>query len=187
MYTKEVASNGWKAVALLGTVTVLFGLAAVFWPHITLNVLVYIFSAWLIISGVIGVVTGIVSASRSTWWALHVILGIVELAFGVYFIRHINVSVTTLLVLAGIVLIVRGLFTIGGAFVEAKETTNSRTLNGLLGLAALVAGVWLLFEPHNAGLVFVWLLGLYALVAGSLEIAIAASAKSELDARAAKK
>lgn len=179
MYTTAVAKSSWGGLALRGVITVLFGLAAIFWPGLTLVGLVYLFSIYILASGLIGIVMGITSSGKTPWWVLQVVLGVVELAFGVYFLRHISVSITTFLILAGIVLVIRGLFEIAGAFLEKDEENVSRTLNSLTGLITIVAGVWLMLEPKTVGVAFVWILGVYALVVGSIEIALAVKASSD--------
>lgn len=177
MYTAAVARDGWGGLAVRGVLTVLFGIAAVFWPELTLVGIVYLFSVLLLASGLIGIVMGILSSGKSALWPLQVVLGVVELAFGVYFLRHISVSVHTFLIIAGIVLVIRGLFEIAGSFFERSSDTTSMTLNSITGLLAIVAGVWLMLEPKTVGLAFLWIFGVYALVVGSIEIAIAVRAR----------
>src|SRR5476651_68022 len=114
MYTAAIAKDSWWALSMRGLVTVLLGVALVFWPSLTLLTVVYIFSAYIILSGLFGVVTGIMSVDKSSWWSLQVLLGIVELGFGVYLVRHLTVKFTTLLLLIGFVLIIRGLVEVIG-------------------------------------------------------------------------
>ena len=182
MYTTAITRDSWWALVLRGIVAVLFGVAAVFWPSLTLVTLVYLFSAYLIVSGVIGVITGVKAGERSSWWVLHVLLGVIELGFGIYLVRHISVSITTFILLVGFVLVIRGLFEIVGAYLEREITATLRTVNSVTGLIALVAGIVILLQPKSSGIRFVWLLGLYALVFGALHIAMAAEGKKAVDA-----
>ena len=46
-----------------------------------------------------------------------------------------------------------------------------RALSYLSGLGALAAGIAILFAKKSQGVNFVWLLGLYAVVVGTLQIA----------------
>ena len=51
MSTVSVTKENWWALVLGGVATIIFGVAAVFWPGITLLVLLYLFSAYALVSG----------------------------------------------------------------------------------------------------------------------------------------
>ncbi|HUD06758.1 MAG TPA: DUF308 domain-containing protein [Candidatus Saccharimonadales bacterium] len=181
MYTTAIAKDSWWALSVRGLVTVLLGVALVFWPFLTLLTVIYLFSAYIILSGLFGVVSGIMSVDKSTWWSLQVLLGVVELGFGVYLVRHLSVKFTTLLLLVGFVLVIRGLVEIIGTFIEGQVASTVRTLSSITGLAAIVAGVVILLQPKTVGVGFVWILGLYALIVGSLYVAMSVDGKRQMD------
>lgn len=178
MYTTAVTRDSWWTLVLRGIAAVLFGVAAVFWPALTVAVLVYLFSAYLIVSGVLGVVSGVKVAERNSWWVLHVLLGIVELGVGIYLVRHITVSVEALLLLVGFTLVVRGLFEIVASYMERDITATLRTVNSVSGLIALAAGIIIVLQPKSSGVSFAWILGLYAIVFGALHVAMASQGRS---------
>lgn len=49
----------WGALALRGMAAILFGLAAVFWPGLTLVTLVYLFGGYIVASGLVNLVVGL--------------------------------------------------------------------------------------------------------------------------------
>src|SRR5919202_1056413 len=57
----DVLARNWWALALRGVVAILFGLAALIWPGLTLTGLVLLFfiAAWAIITGVVEIVAAI--------------------------------------------------------------------------------------------------------------------------------
>ncbi|HMH31243.1 MAG TPA: DUF308 domain-containing protein, partial [Methylomirabilota bacterium] len=167
----SISSEVQGALVLRGIVTLIFGVAAVFWPGITLLTLIYIFSAFILASGIIGLISGILSVGKGDWWFLQIILGIVELGIGVYLIRHVGVSFATLVLLIGFSLIIRGIVGVVGALFEKATTATGRVLSVIAGLLALVVGIVILFQPVASGVAFVWILGIYALIVGPLEIA----------------
>ena len=101
MATQTEAKQLSTALALRGIFAILFGIAAVFWPGITLVTLVYLFSAFILASGLVTLVTGLADASKEKnsilSLALTVILGIVEIGVGVYLLRHVTVAFATLI------------------------------------------------------------------------------------------
>jgi uncharacterized membrane protein HdeD (DUF308 family) len=170
----------WGALALRGMVAILFGLAAVFWPGLTIVTLVYLFGGYVLASGLVNLVVGLTNlngAGVSFWGRILVmIIGAAELGVGVYLLRHPHVSFATFILLIGLTLIVRGLFDLfAGIFGEGSATYRVTMIAG--GLLAGVAGVVLLLQPASGGVAFVWLLGLYALIVGPLLLALAFDAK----------
>jgi uncharacterized membrane protein HdeD (DUF308 family) len=168
-----------NGLALRGVVAILFGLAAIFWPGLTLVTLVYIFSAFILVSGIISLVTSIVEIGRDPYWFVSLVMGLLELAIGVYLVRHIGVSLATLILLIGIVLVVRGILEIVRAIMNRSASTH-RVLAGVVGLVTLIAGLIVLREPVAGGVAFVWVLGLYALLTGTMLLAMASTARSAL-------
>lgn len=177
MATRTQAERTGNALALRGIVAILFGFAAVFWPDLTLVTLVYLLSAFLLASGLVTLVTGLIETSQAKNTVLSLILtavlGILEIGVGVYLLRHIHVAFTTFILLISFLLIFRGLVEIFHGLFEAGVSAMYRTANLIIGALAVVAGVILLFQPESGGIAFVWILGLYALLTGPMMIALA--------------
>lgn len=176
----------WGALALRGVVTLLFGIAAVFWPGITLVTLLYLFSAFILVNGIITFVLGLTNAYNEgeTFFGrvLSILLGVLEIGVGVYLLRHVGIAFTTFILLIGLILIVRGVFEFFAAIFE-EGSAMSKTATLILGLITAIAGIIILFQPEAGGVAFVWILGIYALIAGPLMIALAMDMKKELDVR----
>ena len=177
MATKVEAKRLSAAFALRGIAAILFGIAAVFWPGITLVTLVYIFSAFILASGLVTLVTGLVDATKQKnsvlSQVLPLVIGIAEVGVGVYLLSHIGVAFETFILLIGFVLILRGLVEAFGGLFEDAVSQMYRTGTVLVGALAVVAGIVLLFQPEAGGVAFVWILGLYALLSGPLLVALA--------------
>jgi uncharacterized membrane protein HdeD (DUF308 family) len=78
-------------------------------------------------------------------------------------------------------LIIVGVIEIVAAFTNLESATF-KTLAIIWGAVAVLAGVVLLFQPASAGVAFVWILGLYALITGPVLIAVSLDARRSLDA-----
>jgi uncharacterized membrane protein HdeD (DUF308 family) len=170
----------WGALALRGMVAILFGLAAVFWPGLTLVTLVYLFGGYVLATGLVNLVVGLTNLNGVgvSFWGriLLLLLGAGEVGVGIYLLRHPHVTFATFILLIGLTLIVRGLIDLfAGIFGEGSATY--RVTNVIGGLIAGIAGVILLLQPESAGVAFVWVLGLYALIVGPMLIALAFDAK----------
>ena len=179
--TNEMQLNWW-GLAIRGLFTTIFGIAAIFWPKETLVTLVYLFSALVIVSGVVRLVTGVSRLGQHQLGFLTLLMGVLEVGVGVYLIRHPHVTFATFILLAGFLLIVSGVIAVVGALFD-RTTATERTLSVIVGLITALAGIVLLFQPEASGVAFVWILGLYALLVGPLMIAASLDVRNVLEGR----
>lgn len=180
---EESVFAGWWVSALAGVLVILFGIAALFWSGITLATFVVLFSAYILIAGVVAIVRGFMSIGdkKSMWW-MHLLFGFIALGVGVYLVRHPGVSFATLILLIGSTFIIQGVVDfVRGLFGDSTSAT-SRTLSLIAGALGVIAGIFMFSQPETAGVAFVWVIGLYALVLGPLLIASAVDEKKIYDA-----
>ncbi len=173
----------WWALTLRGIVAVIFGIAAVFWPGITLVTLLYLFAAWVLVDGIIRLATGIVRIGEHQLGFLTVLIGLLQLGAGVYLLRHPHVTFATLILIIGFLLIISGVIEVVASLTSGDSATG-KTLAIIIGVAAVIAGIILFFQPAKSGVAFVWILGLYALIAGPMLIAESLELKAITDKRA---
>lgn len=173
---KRFIAEYWWMLTVRGVLAIIFGIAAVFWPGITLLTLIYLFSAYILVSGIVNIIGGITGASKRSSWFLGLLVGLLELGVGVYLLRHPGVTFTTLILLIGFMLIIRGILEGVAAFTDSLTATN-RTLMILASIIAIGAGIVLLFQPASAGVAFVWILGLYSLIVGPMMVALSLDLK----------
>jgi uncharacterized membrane protein HdeD (DUF308 family) len=164
------AKDANAVLVLQGAITLLFGVAVVFWPSLTLSVLVHLFGAYILVSGIAHVFYGLNKAAGDNWWALIGLLGLVELGFGVYALRHPLETFSVFIALLGFILIIRGIVQLVGALLDTQSDDMGRGVTVLSGLFAAVVGIIVLNQKVAAGIAFVWLLGVYAIVVGVLEL-----------------
>lgn len=172
----------WESLVVRGIAAVLFGIAAVFWPGLTLVTLVYIFSIYILVSGVVGIVQSILDMSRGRTWFLEMLIGIVELGIGLYLVRHPAVTFATFILLAGLLFIARGVLEIVMALTDEAMAT-SKLLLIIGGVLSALVGIILLLQPEAGGIAFVWVLGLYALITGPILIALGIDTKHVMEGK----
>lgn len=178
---KQDLTVHWWALTLRGIVAIIFGIAAVFWPGLTLVTLVYLVSAFVLVMGVINVVQAAISIGKHRSWLLTLVIGLVEVGVGLYLVRHPNVTFDVFILVAGLLFIATGVIEVVAALADDIGTATSRTLTVLAGIVAFVVGIILLFQPAAGGVAFVWILGLYALITGPLMIALSIDVKNALE------
>ncbi len=175
----NIVAELWWLALMQSMLAIFFGIAAIFWPGLTLVTLDYLFSAFVLVWGIIEIVGALMSIGRRDTWWLTMIFGLVGLVVGVYLVRNPGVAFATFILLVGATLVVRGLFDIIGTFLDRRSTTH-RILLLIVGIAAVIAGIIVVLQPAVAGVTFVWVIGLYALIFGVVTLAIALEARREL-------
>lgn len=154
-----------------GALAIAFGLTAIFWPDLTSLALAYLFSIFLLIDGFVLLILGFgrwtPRAHTRIWW------GVLQVLLGLFVLYNPDVTFGVLVLILGMTLIVRGAFNAVHAILWAHEHFGERLLHGVQGGLGLAVGTVIVLQPAAGGLAFVWILGLYALVAGIMLIALA--------------
>lgn len=167
-----VLARNWWAIALRGIIAILFGLAAFFWPGLTLFALVFLFGAYALVDGVLSLLAAFRAAEHHTrWWPL-LIVGLVGIAAGLLTFFYPGVTAIALLYIIAAWAIITGIFQIIAAFQLHREISNEWLL-GLSGLAAIVFGILAMLMPGAGALAIVWLIGIYAVIFGLLQLGLA--------------
>lgn len=177
----SIAKQLWGLGIGFGVVSILFGILALFWPGLTVGLLVILFSIFILIWGVIGIIVSISSTSTDKFWWLELIFSILAIGLAVYLLRNPVVAALIWIFTVGLTFLVRGVVDILEGLFDGNRTGGDRVLAFILGALGIVAGIITLLYPVSAGLAVVWIIGLYALLYGSLLIAFSFRAKAELE------
>jgi uncharacterized membrane protein HdeD (DUF308 family) len=169
----------WWTGLVGGVLALFFGITAVFWPGLTLVVLVYLFSGFILAFGVLYLLVGLMSIRRRSSWWVTALVGALAIGGGVYLVRHPAVSFTTFVLIVGLLLIARGLLDLARVFVDRLDGAT-KTFMAIVGVAGIIAGILILAQPVTGGVAFVWILGLFAIIDGILGIAIALELRTRL-------
>jgi uncharacterized membrane protein HdeD (DUF308 family) len=160
----HLLARNWWVVALRGVFGVLFGLAALFLPIVTLASLVLLFAAYMLVDGVLGVVEGVRAARHGQRWGTLVLEGVADLIAGAIAFFLPLATVLAFVFLAGAWAIISGALLLSAAF--RLNIAHGRWLMVLGGVISVVWGALLFLSPGIGALVLTWWLGAYALVFG---------------------
>jgi uncharacterized membrane protein HdeD (DUF308 family) len=156
-----------------GGLSILLGVLVLVWPGLTVLTLVTLLSIWLLLVGVMSIVQGVRDVKRGgLGWIVTILLGILELGVGAYLVQRPGLTTLSIITLIGLVFFVQGFVYLVKTFTERAVSGGHRALSLLFAVLSFVAGVWLWRYPFHGTLAFVWLIGLYLLVAGGLTIAM---------------
>jgi len=165
-------AENWWLLLLRGLVAIAFGVIAFFWPDITLVALVYLFGIYAIVDGLVavGAAFNALGDAGPRWWLG--LSGVVSILAGLAAFLHTGTTTLVLLVFIAVWAIFIGLMQIWGA-IELRKILDDAWLLGLTGALATAFGVILLARPGAGALALVWVIGWFAIVFGSLYIALA--------------
>ena len=98
----------------------------------------------------------------SLWWLL-MLLGVVALGVGLFFVFSPNETLATFAVVAGIFLLLDGALAIASAIFGHGE---GRGLVAMIGIVSVIAGLVLIKHPFDTLVVFTLIVGVWFVVAG---------------------
>lgn len=164
-----------RAIALL-----LFGIAAVVWPGLTFVILAFLYAVYILTSGILNILASIGQVQYKRAWFVILVLGIIEVAVGVYLLKVPGLAVATFVTTVGLLFMVQGILTIIASFIDTNDS-GTRLLEIATGILGIIAGVVVLKYPVSGGIAFAWVLGVYGLIAGTLGIAAALSLRNTFE------
>jgi uncharacterized membrane protein HdeD (DUF308 family) len=162
----------WGWLLAFGIVTLLAGLLAIAWPGRTIVVIAVLFGIQLIVAGIFRFVAAIADDGESGGTrALLALLGVLSFVVGLYAVRHILITIASLALLLGIFWIVNGT-------IETFTALSDRGMPGrgwtvFMGLLSVLAGIVVLAYPGISLATLAVVLGLWLLVFGVMEVALA--------------
>jgi uncharacterized membrane protein HdeD (DUF308 family) len=166
-----VLARNWWALVIRGVVAVLFGLAAFFWPLLTLAALVLLFGAYALVDGIFAIVAAVTVADpQARWWVL-LIEGIVGILAAAVTFAWPGITALALLYVIAAWAVVTGVLQIVAA-VRLRQEIDNEWLLGLSGIVSVLFGLYVAIFPGPGALAVVWVIGTYALITGVLFIAL---------------
>jgi uncharacterized membrane protein HdeD (DUF308 family) len=155
----------WWSLALRGLVAVLFGLAALFWPALVLEVLILLFGAYALVDGVFALIAAFGSSGRGMRRPLLLIEGAIGILFGIVALFWPGLTALALIYIVAFWSILSGIARIAMAIMLRREIENEWSI-ALSGVLSVILGIVLILIPGAGLLAYTWLIGLLALALG---------------------
>jgi uncharacterized membrane protein HdeD (DUF308 family) len=162
-----VIGRAWGWLLAFGIVSVLAGLAVIFWPGSALFAIAVLFGAYLVVAGVFRFVSAFAVPEESPWLrSLHAILAVLSFVVGLYLLRYLNLSLLVLAVTLGIYFIIYGVIELFIAFGHRELPNRGWVVaSGILGI---IAGAIAFFYPGISLLALTIVLGAWMIVYGMI-------------------
>jgi uncharacterized membrane protein HdeD (DUF308 family) len=158
-------ADSWWSFAMRGAFALLFGIGALSYPGLTVLVLIIFFGVYALIDGLTGLIMGIGEKK----WYVYLLLGVISVLAGLFALVRPGATALALLWLIGIWAVVKGITEIVAAIQIRKEVEGEWAI-ALSGVVSVLFGAFVLARPGEGALAVVWLIAIYALVHGILEL-----------------
>jgi uncharacterized membrane protein HdeD (DUF308 family) len=159
----------------VGVIALVFGLAFLLVPGFTLVLFLYVFGLLLILSGIVLILYGRDRATGSRWRTLNMVEGVMLIILGIIALLAPGITAVWAIYLFGAFAIITGIMQVveGIAAPKGYATfgTSNRTMLIVSGVWSLVIGVLLVLFPGAGILALLWLIGIFLIVVGVLNIA----------------
>ncbi|HKC91022.1 MAG TPA: DUF308 domain-containing protein [Candidatus Limnocylindria bacterium] len=164
----------WWLLAIRGLAAILFGLAAFVWPGLTLEVLVLLFAAYVLVDGIVAIAAFI----RRPGQPLSMLVGgAVSIVAGVIAVLFPGIAALSVVVLIAAWAILTGIAEIALTF-RLHERLAVELLWVLAGIASILFGIVLIVFPAAGALALIWFIGAYALFLGVLFVILGFSLRA---------
>jgi len=177
MVVIETPRQYWLLILFRGIIAVLFGIMALISAEFTLLFLVYLFGAYVLIDGIMAIIVSIQERKTTRAWLLVFLIGILGIVVGILSFIHPGNVALVIFYLVAAWLIIAGFFSIISAFMRAVGTEWLAIIGGVL---SIIIGIIFFLHPTSSILSVVWLLGIFALIYGIIQIIKAFQVKALL-------
>ncbi len=171
----------WWLFVFRGIIAVLFGLAAILLPGITLDILVLLIGAFFFVDGIMSIVTSFGSRRVEQRWWLSLLEGIAGVLIGVITFFMPGITLVAVILMIAAWALITGVFEILAA-VRLRKVITGEWFLALSGIISIIFGVVLLVTPGVGAVALVWILGMYALFFGILLLFLGFKLKKVLQA-----
>ena len=164
--------RNWWHFAVRGVLAIVFGILALISPDSTKLALVLLFGAFAFVDGIFAVTTGIAARGYfERWWAI-LLEGIAGIVIGVLTLFWPNITALVLLYFIAAWAVTTGIFEIVAA-IQFRKVISGEWAMILSGLMSVLFGILLFVFPAAGAVSLVWLIGMYVVAFGIMELIFA--------------
>jgi uncharacterized membrane protein HdeD (DUF308 family) len=166
-----VLAGQWWLLMFRAVAAVLFGLLALVWPALTLAALIILFGAYALVDGIAALTMAIPSKGLPGFGSL-LFEGLTGIAAGILTFLYPGLTAMALLAVIAAWAIMTGIAAIATAMALRKEMTGEWPLP-FVGIFSIILGFLLILRPGEGAVALVWMIALYALLAGVIQMVLA--------------
>ncbi|MFD6396403.1 HdeD family acid-resistance protein [Nocardia sp. NPDC060249] len=163
-----LAKKTWQTVLVTGLLAVVLGIIVLVWPGPSLLVAGILFGVYMVVSGIFQLIAAFTHLPSTSFRVLSFISGVLSLIIGVFCFRDDLTSIVLLGLFIGISWLFRGVAVLFAALSESG--VPGRGWQIFYGIISALAGVVLIVWPISSIATLVWVVGIFLIVIGVMEI-----------------
>lgn len=168
---RATLASEWWLFIIRGVFAILFGVLALVWPGLALEILLLLFGFYAFIDGVFALTTALVRRTDHRDWPWHLLEGVAEIGIGLAVIVIPGITALALVYTIAGWALVTGVLEIVAAW-RLRARVRDELLLALNGAISVILAIVLALFPGAGALGLVWLIGAYALLWGVIFIAL---------------
>ncbi|MFC2107431.1 HdeD family acid-resistance protein [Bacteroidota bacterium] len=157
--------KNWWLLTIKGLLVTLFGIAALFFPGVTLASLMIYFGILILASGAFLLIGAFSHVKDNKHWANWLFEGLLDIIIGVVIIIYPKLTIDLFIIIVGIWAITVG-FTQLFSALKAHKTGQARWLMLLNAIIVVVFGIVLFINPTESSAALTMLVGIFAIIFG---------------------
>ena len=169
-YCMLSTAGSWKFPTVLGIIGLLIGAIFLFFPHLSLTLVIYLFAAIALIAGILLLAAAAFLAKGSGgFFAVPLVLGVIAVILAVYSFLNPESTATFIAIVIGAGCIIMGLI---GAFTALFQPAPAfrKALLAVGGFVLAGLGIIILLFLQRSVLLIFQLLGAFLLIAGAVAL-----------------
>jgi uncharacterized membrane protein HdeD (DUF308 family) len=160
-------------LVIRGLLALVFGvLVLALPPAAVVGSLVMVFAIFAIVDGTFAVIGSLAGSSTYEDWWLLLVAGILGIVIGVFTLARPGVTAIVLVIYIGLRALLMGMMEIAFA-VRLRKHIEGEWLYILAGGLSILFGLALIVYPIEGLLAVVWLIGIYAIAGGAMQLVLA--------------
>ena len=160
-----------------GLIAILLGIFALVNPEGAGSLLVLIFGIFLLVDGLLNLIGSILYYRTAVDWWVYLVIGMLEIGVAIITFVRPEITGTVLAILIGLWALFKGLIELM-AGIALRDEVRGEWILILAGILTIVFGVFALMLPFTESVAAIWMLGLYAMLNGTLWVVIGFEARS---------
>ncbi|MBU0731947.1 HdeD family acid-resistance protein [Patescibacteria group bacterium] len=161
-----------------GCVAILFGIIALAWTGMTVELLVYLFAFFALLAGILSLVgAGMAMKHHEKWW-IFLIYGLIDIAIGIIVLVWPGLTLAFLIYLIAIWAIASGTVQLFSAFASGWSDAPKWVLV-LGGILSIILGFLIILYPISTTVVLIYFLAIYAIIFGIIMIVVGIQSRKE--------
>ena len=173
----EFLEKTWWIAVLRGLIAILFGIFALVIPEGAGSVLVLIFGMFLLVDVLLNLIGSILYYRTGVDWWVYLVIGMLEIGVAIIIFVRPEITGTVLAILIGLWALFKGLIELM-AGIALRDEVRGEWILILAGIMTIVFGVFALMLPFTESVAAIWMLGLYAMLNGTLWVVIGFESRS---------